>query len=65
MEADLHFLQGINQLKNPEPIKPEPRRINVLGSGTGEVPVDMEIESLPPEQLGLSPTSLQIFVFKN
>lgn len=52
-------------LKTPEPNKPEPNRRNVPGSGTVLLLMDMEIESLDPEQLGLSATSLQILEFSN
>jgi len=51
--------------KTPEPNKPEPNNMNVPGSGTVVVLIDMEIESLDPEQLGLSATSLQILEFRN
>jgi hypothetical protein len=39
--------------------------MNVPGSGTVLLLIDMEIESLDPEQLGLSATSLQILEFRN
>jgi hypothetical protein len=39
--------------------------MNVPGSGTVLVFIDIEIESLDPEQLGLSATSLQILAFRN
>lgn len=52
-------------LKTPEPNKPEPNRMNVPGSGTVLLLIDIEIESLDPEQLGLSATSLQILEFRN
>lgn len=52
-------------LKTPDPNKPEPNRRNVPGSGTVVLLIDMEIESLDPEQLGLSATSLQILEFRN
>jgi hypothetical protein len=52
-------------LNTPEPNKPEPSRMNVPGSGTVLLLIDIEIESLDPEQLGLSATSLQILEFRN
>jgi hypothetical protein len=52
-------------LKTPDPNKLEPNRRNVPGSGTVLLLIDMEIESLDPEQLGLSARSLQILEFRN
>jgi len=39
--------------------------MNVPGSGTVLLLIDIEIESLDPEQLGLSATSLHILAVRN
>src|SRR5258706_3791213 len=46
----------------PKPIKPEPSRTNVPGSGTVVPRIDNIIESLPPWQPVFSLVSLQILV---